>query len=434
MRGRKPDAHERTDEISGIVLHNVKIPSEKAESIIPFLENIKATMGTPLSAVSDMSTGIASAVRELFPGVHHFLCHFHFLRDIGKDLLGADYDTLRRGLKTHGLKTELRALAKKCQVTLDRDPTMKASLERYVQHHTAAGRTSSEALPAVVSVYILALWVINAKLSSTGHGFPFDRPHLALYERLSQVGDLFAKKTTLHSKHRYLASLKQIVNEVLHDQPLERAVNRLIERAQVFDRLREVMRIATQDSKKALNDNGDTVSMTTIEEALTAFRTDKEIAEKAASERAYEKMLKQIDKHWEKLFAAPITVCTPQGERVIQPQRTNNSLERFFRSIKRTLRRKSGCHSLTKVFQAILADTPLIKNLEKREYMTILLNDKTSLEERFADINEKKIREYFSALDDTNAPYRITPRMKKLLRRPNLPQLLRVKPLSRSPA
>ena len=46
-------------------------------------------------------------------------------------------------------------------------------------------------------------------------------------------------------------------------------------------------------------------------------------------------MIAQIDKYWDKLFADPITVNTPIGQVTIQPQRTNNLLERFFRDFKR---------------------------------------------------------------------------------------------------
>lgn len=424
--GESPFLMSGLDSISGIVLRTIKIPSEKAEQISVLLKEINASMGSPLAVVSDMSTGIESAVRETLPGVPHFFCHFHFLRDIGKDLLGADYDSLRRSLKNQGLKKKLRVLAKKCKTNIDTDQTMKAALKRYILEH-AAGKPV-ETLPAEVLAYTLALWILNAKLAAKGHGFPFDRPHLTLYERLVAVADLFAKKKTLHTKHSFLADLKDIAQRVLHDCSLERAVERLQERAEVFDRLRNAMRIATPDSNKALNDNGDAVSLRTIKEALTAFRSDKEIIERAARERAYQKMLKQLDRSWEKLFADPIIVQTSCGKRIIQPQRTNNDLERFFRALKRTFRRKSGCHSLTKTFYAILADTPLVRNLDNKEYMTLLLNGKVSLEQRFADIDAEKIRRYFTDLRADDAPFRLPAGMKKVLRLPNLPLQLVVKP------
>jgi hypothetical protein len=42
------------------------------------------------------------------------------------------------------------------------------------------------------------------------------------------------------------------------------------------------------------------------------------------------KRTQQLDKYKDKLFADPITVPTPNGTRLIQPQRTNNLMERFF--------------------------------------------------------------------------------------------------------
>ena len=77
------------DSISEIVLGNVKLPSEKTEEIIPFLKEIKRRYGVPVAVVHDMGVGIVAAVEKVFPAIAHFICHFHFLRDVGKDRPGA---------------------------------------------------------------------------------------------------------------------------------------------------------------------------------------------------------------------------------------------------------------------------------------------------------------------------------------------------------
>jgi len=59
-------------------------------------------------------------------------------------------------------------------------------------------------------------------------------------------------------------------------------------------------------------------------------------------------------KYWDKLFADPKTVDTPNGQITIQPQRTNNILERFFRDLKRSNRKKSGTISLNKTLKSII--------------------------------------------------------------------------------
>ena len=84
-------------------------------------------------------------------------------------------------------------------------------------------------------------------------------------------------------------------------------------------------------------------------------------------------MITQLDKYWKKLFADPLPIDTPEGIMYIQPQRTNNILERFFRGEKRRGRKKSGMASLSKVLKAALADTPLVQNLKKSEYTEIIL-------------------------------------------------------------
>ncbi len=131
------------------------------------------------------------------------------------------------------------------------------------------------------------------------------------------------------------------------------------EKAQIFDQLRDAMRIAVSDGKKGLNDDGENVEIKTIQKAVTIFRNSDKIKTAVEKNVDYKKMVTQIDKYWEKLFAAPIMVTTANGEKIlVQPQRTNNILERFFRDLKRMYRSKAGTKSLNKVIKAMLADTP----------------------------------------------------------------------------
>jgi len=79
-------------------------------------------------------------------------------------------------------------------------------------------------------------------------------------------------------------------------------------------------------------------------------------------------------------------VATPNGTITLYPQRTNNILEHFFRGIRRGQRRKTGNDSMSRTLQTMLADTPLVKNLNNPEYMKLLLNGKANLEELFAEV------------------------------------------------
>ena len=128
----------------------------------------------------------------------------------------------------------------------------------------------------------------------------------------------------------------------------------------------------------------------------------------------YAKMLEQLDKYWVKLFADPLPVVTPEGILYIQPQRTNNILERFFRGEKRRSRKKSGTASLSKVLKAALADTPLVQNLKNCEYMDIILNGCPSLAERFSQIDAHLVQEEIENAKKSSE--RILSAVKKLIR------------------
>ncbi|MDF1594214.1 MAG: transposase, partial [Desulfobacterales bacterium] len=116
----------------------------------------------------------------------------------------------------------------------------------------------------------------------------------------------------------------------------------------------------------------------------------------------------------------PITVETSTGKIVIQPQRTNNILERFFRDLKRGHRKKSGAVSLNRTIRSILSDTPLVKNLDNPEYMKILLGDCHTIAQRFEKIDSAIVHERLKT--EARKTERISPAMKKIVRFPDLPE------------
>jgi len=135
-----------------------------------------------------------------------------------------------------------------------------------------------------------------------------------------------------------------------------------------------------------------------------------------------QKMIRQIDKYWDKLFADPVVAQTPSGPLLIQPQRTNNILEQFFRGVKRANRRKTGNASSSRLLRTMLADTPLVRNLENPAYMKILLNGNATLEEVFAGIDIDTLRETFRKAQDS--PGRIPVQLKPLIATPDFPEKL----------
>ncbi|PPA79166.1 MAG: MULE transposase domain protein [ANME-2 cluster archaeon HR1] len=407
------------DGISEIVLGAIKIPSEKKEELIPFFRRIKKQYGNPIALVHDMGVAILSAIAVVFPDIADFICHFHFLRDIGKDLLLQDYQTIMKRLRKFNVRSSLGRKASYLKNKIGEDVETITSFRQALEEGSFTD--CLQRMP-MAATYLLINWALESSIQSQGYGFPFDRIHLDFYLRLKELHHLLEGISDIHLRNKAkdnapFLRIWQLLNKVMQDKELLYAVESMQAKIKVFDKLRKALRIALPEGKNGLNDEGDETCIKTIEKEVTAFRdwvrSDEE------RKKTYAKMIEQIDKYWSKLFADPLVVNTVEGPVVILPQRTNNILERFFRLMKRLGRKKSGTASLNKMLKAILADTPLVRNLENEEYMDIILNGCATLAERFSRIDDRLIREQLKEAQDNQEKNFLE--MKKIIRLPDLP-------------
>jgi len=416
--GDSPHLFSGLDGMAELVLDNVKLPSEKVDLILPFLRQIKQDYGDPLALVHDMGKGILLAVGEVFPGKPDFICHFHFLRDIGKDLFEEHYQRIRNRLQKFNIRTLLRQKAKGLPKAVSANDKAVQALKAGLNQ---GGREilSSHQMPDLVA-YTMIHWAFDTFGQVQGYGFPFDLPHLVFYQRLQRIHSLIEpiRHTSRHrdKSYRPLFRLYRLINRIIEDPTLSKSVAQMEERVEVFEDLRKALRIALPEGKKGLNDDGEDTDIRTIEEKVKEFRQRITTDSHLSGKDPYRKMIRQIDAYWEKLFADPIAVDTSKGRVFIQPQRTNNILERFFRDLKRRNRKKSGTVSLSKTLKTILSDTPLVKNLDNEEYLSILLDGCGTLEERFAKIDSHLVVEEFKKAKMKCE--RLHPELKKIIREP----------------
>ena len=71
----------------------------------------------------------------------------------------------------------------------------------------------------------------------------------------------------------------------------------------------------------------------------------------------------------------------------------------------------------------MLANTPLVKNLQNPKYMEIQLNGKSSLQELFADIDVKEVRN--ELINSQGNIEKVPAKLKKLTQKPDYPELLK---------
>jgi len=403
------------DEISSFVLDSVKLPSEKKEAIVPFLQELELAYGKPVALVHDMGSGILAAVKEVFPEVPDVICHFHFLRDIGKDLFQREHDQLRSRLRCHGVQGKLRRILQQCQ-------TGQAVCTEGLEALGATGKSAQKSTgpcSAELQLYMLIQWALAGKAEGDGYGFPFDRPYMTFLTRLYKLRDAITQMG-LHRRLSLANTLLAALRPIWHDRQLVAAYERLKKKTTVFDQLRAAMGIAEPAGKLGLNDPGSG-AIHTIEARVKQFHRQL-VENDALQEIGYQKMRRQLEKYWEKLFADPIVVTSRGEPLTLAPQRTNNILEQFFRNIKHHYCRKSGYAAMNKSITAMLSTTPLVKNLDNPEYYKLLLNGCLSLAERFSQIEATTIQNMYSK--EADSVQKVNPIIKKLIKDPKLPNRL----------
>ena len=84
------------DILSKKALKTKLINSEDDDVVVEILADVKEMFGIPLAIISDMGKGISKGILTQFPNVKHQYCHFHFLKNLGKDLLVDEYQVIKQ--------------------------------------------------------------------------------------------------------------------------------------------------------------------------------------------------------------------------------------------------------------------------------------------------------------------------------------------------
>jgi len=329
--GESPHLISALDGITEIVLDNKKLPSENAEDLIPFLKSIKKAYGVPLAVVSDMGKGIAAAVKEVFKNVLAFICHYHFLKAVGKTLFGDERDIIRERLRKHKVRPVLKRTKTRLEKVIAGRKNVVHAMVEGIEHEKLPGECALGGVPAMAA-YTLISWALDEKSEGDGLGFPFDQLYLVFYQRLQEIGLRLHQLFNIQlqgdwKENKIYSKISHDLLGVINDPVLKKAASAMEEKVAVFNRLRKAMRIALPGNKRGLNDNGEqSCNMKTIEKEVGKFRAWLTKTKGYSEHKEYQKLVEHIDTYGEQLFADPIVVETSAGRMLVQPQRTNNIL------------------------------------------------------------------------------------------------------------
>jgi hypothetical protein len=351
----------------GWYLSSGRIATERWDAIQPVVEETVDLFGLPIATVRDLSKACARAVeplREL--GVLDLICHFHFVADIGSDLLARPHHHLKSLLKASGVTKALRELL------------------AFLQDGDVIPEDPSQA-DLAAAVY----WVLHGE--SRTPRFPFGLAHLEYVERIQtapeQARAWVARPFAKTVRHGF-EKLEQIV-ELVDD--LTKTVDELRKRAKLFDELRRVLRMEDPSHlcREPQLPEAEVLSRAEIQAELDRFESD--LRRRAPKRQLYDKsptwvVLDHLKRYRERLFGHPV-IRDDTGTPIFVVSRTNNVLETGFATNKQHLRRRTGRRHLGQDIEAMPPQAVLVENLRDPTYVRIVCGSLENLPRAFADLD-----------------------------------------------
>jgi hypothetical protein len=382
----------------GWVLGAWKVPTERADAILPRLRQTADHFGAPCAIMRDLGRAVTEATATFVDKrklrIPILACHMHFLRDVGKDLMRTLHDELRGRFRHFKVEPQLRALAR----SLGRNfgpllPQARQAVEQWVRqrergHHLPSG------MPGLAVVRALAQWVLDFPDDGLDQGFPFDVPMLDLYNRSLQALaalDAFLRKAPSDPKVNDAAEhLHRILRPVAAEVPFARIATMLNARRTLFDELRQALRLGPKpDRLSRPRPTEATADLEQIHNAinkLTASLRRRRPARGPTREtrRGIDIILEHLDRHGPHLWGHAIRIGRGKTRLVA---RTNNDLEGFFRGLKHDERRRSGRRTLTQDLEHLPPAATLARNLTRPDYVQSLCGSLADLPAAFARLD-----------------------------------------------
>jgi len=392
------------DRVTGAVLLSQKMSSENRTQVEQALTVLKRHFGSPWAIMRDMSDPLGGAVKKVFPGKPDRICQFHFLRDIGKDLLGDLHVKLGRDLTGLKITSELRKLRRELNRCLSIDLVQRASgrMEDVSEVNSLAPSQFRD-LEVVLALRLID-WIFDYARDGQGLGFPFDPLRLFYYTRLNRVRLRLARYRRDHPRtmqsSAWLGRLEQVLAHTT-DPSLRAVVRELRSRNGSFQRLRSVLRFEiTGNSPLA-----ETMSMGTLKEVRAYNRGLIDFTKQLVAARDRGKITRSdqiILTHIEKYqFNLPIPEQLAEILSLADLDRTNNLEEGLFRDVKRGQRRQAGKKDISREFSQYGPYLPLMKNLTNEHYVAAVIGHIDDLPIRIGELDQRQVAYYRQKLQES---------------------------------
>lgn len=427
------------------VLGAWKIPTERAEFILPALQSTAALFGTPRAIMRDLGRAMKDATDKFAQSsaspIPVLACHAHFLSDIGEDLLQEWHDQLRDLFRNAGLLPQLRAFSRQLGRNLGTGIDQgRKGLRLWLESHQ--NRRIPEGSSGMTAVRSLAQWILDYRTDGSDQGFPFDLPYRDLYDRC--LGVSWATETFLREPpedvkvRKALEKLRAILRPVRCDIPRFHPVGAALDRrAKLFAELRRALRLEEKDQAPGTTCERESGKLNDVRSAVEKLTTSlrKRRPERGPAKdlrTAIDLILSHLDRHGPHLWGHVIPIPRECGGGIRLVDRTNNILESWFGSLKHGERRRSGRKVLTQDFERLSPSAALALNLGCPDYVEILCGSLADLPSAFARLDAANPHNPAAAkrtgIDPETAS--LSTRDRQLVRMPALDQLITAAALS----
>lgn len=389
----------------GWVLGAWKIPSERADAIAPRITEICEKFGEPCAIVRDLGQTMASAVEEAADKMvcrpRVLACHFHFLRDIGKDLLSDDHDYLRKLIRSLYVRENIRVVVRELRKKVETDDISYL----YKEFDTWIDIDKVPILPGgefgISIVRALGQWILDYSHDGKHLGFPFDRPHLDFYQRCRTVNKsikIFLGQMRFdRNVDRALERLAKAISPILDNITARKTIHELEARADLFDSFRAIFRLEGQIPDEVNPNYISSVNKFEInmkkqvDDFIQQLKTRYDASNTGEDEKLSIKIiLDHLERHGKYLWGHLVKLSEKAGGGIRLVDRTNNVLENFFHKMKHHERRRSGRKILTQDFENIPPAATLVMNYTRPDYIQMTCGTLDNLPLCFSRIDKEQ--------------------------------------------
>lgn len=400
------------------VLLSARIPSEKDEHMKPHVEHIKAKLGLPLASLCDMQSGMMGVLQEVMTGSPLRTCHYHFLDDIGRDLMKEDYMAARELVINSKLLAYLKRLRKKIYHEPEMSDVDIASIARDLR--TGVVPSGMSVAPCIsVQAYDVLSWVLRHTEDNKGMRFPYVLPYLNLYERcqtgLEAVTALRRTAAEGRTSPKYLRELEDKMRDVLEGQDEEAKTLRartasLKESYGLFETLRERLRVP-KDKGDIPRDKLLVHSNEMIAKMKKELEDYREGLRKVVADGKHPKeriVLEHLDKYWSHIVLENVAVNVNGKEVMIEIPRTTSGNESCFGMMKSDVRKRLGKKDIGRELNRYGDYLCYVQNLKREDYVRLVCGTIEDLPRAFEEIPEEMLKEEMDALRTRMKGYDIT--------------------------